>query len=145
VAGARKRKQEVPPAELRAERVLLLLAQLGQHLSAALEQVTDDVPSGNAPTIVLCQLDLEGPLRPGRLMEATGLTSGGVTKVLDRLEHKGLVRREYGVLEDDHRAVVVTLTEEGRAAVRAYARVTLDSLDEARVTVKEIDALLDGR
>jgi DNA-binding MarR family transcriptional regulator len=133
-------------AEVRAERVLLRFAELGQQLTAALHEATgDDLPPGNTPTLVLCLLDLEGPLRPGYLMDATGLSSGGVTKVLDRLEERGLVRREYGTLDEDHRAVVVTLTDAGRTAVRTFARVTLERFDDARVIVKEIDNLLEGR
>lgn len=39
-------------------------------------------------------LDLLGPVTPGRLAEYTGLTTGGVTVMLDRLEKAGLVQRE---------------------------------------------------
>src|SRR6476646_4089911 len=36
----------------------------------------------------------EGPVTPGRLAELTGLTTGAVTGVLDRLENAGFVARE---------------------------------------------------
>jgi len=39
-------------------------------------------------------LDLLGPVTPGKLAEYTGLTTGGVTVMLDRLEKADLVQRE---------------------------------------------------
>jgi DNA-binding MarR family transcriptional regulator len=39
-------------------------------------------------------LDLLGPVTPGRLAESTGLTTGGATVMLDRLERAGYVKRE---------------------------------------------------
>src|SRR5579863_3447446 len=39
-------------------------------------------------------LELLGPVTPGKLAEYTGLTTGGVTVMLDRLEKAGLVKRE---------------------------------------------------
>ena len=43
-------------------------------------------------------LILEGRVTAGRLAEVTGLTTGAITGVVDRLEEAGLVRRE----RDDH-------------------------------------------
>src|SRR5712672_4038437 len=43
-------------------------------------------------------LNLEGRVTAGRLAEVTGLTTGAITGVVDRLEKAGLVRRE----RDDH-------------------------------------------
>jgi DNA-binding MarR family transcriptional regulator len=42
----------------------------------------------------LTLLDLYGPLTPGRLATLTGLTTGSVTGVIDRLERSGFVSRE---------------------------------------------------
>ncbi|MBT9329813.1 MarR family winged helix-turn-helix transcriptional regulator [Paracidobacterium acidisoli] len=38
-------------------------------------------------------LELLGPLTPGTLAQCSGLTTGGVTVVLDRLEKSGYIRR----------------------------------------------------
>jgi DNA-binding MarR family transcriptional regulator len=43
---------------------------------------------------VLHILQLYGPATPGRLAAGTGLSSGGVTVALDRLEKGGFIRRE---------------------------------------------------
>jgi DNA-binding MarR family transcriptional regulator len=53
----------------------------------------------------LCLLLLHGPAPAGRLAELTGLTTGAVTGVIDRLEGGGFVRREVDVA--DRRKVIV--------------------------------------
>jgi DNA-binding MarR family transcriptional regulator len=50
-------------------------------------------------------LDLLGTSTPSRLAECTGLTTGGVTVMLDRLEKAGYIRREPN--PDDRRSVLV--------------------------------------
>lgn len=52
----------------------------------------------------------DGPVTPGLLAERTGLTSGAITAVLDRLEKAGFVRRDKDPA--DRRQVVVKLTPE---------------------------------
>src|SRR6201990_3095550 len=50
-------------------------------------------------------LNLEGRVTAGRLAEVTGLTTGAITGVVDRLEKAGFVRRERDA--DDRRKVLV--------------------------------------
>ena len=57
------------------------------------------------------------PMTAGALARASGLTTGAVTFVLDRLEDHELVRRRRG--PDDRRVVLVDLTPQG--AARAFA------------------------
>ncbi len=66
-----------------------------------------------------------GSTTAGRLSELTGLTTGAVTRVVDRLEQAGYVRR----IPDpaDRRRVVVEVVPEKIAAIE----MTLDRLDEA--------------
>lgn len=54
-------------------------------------------------------------LTPTELMRTALVTSGAITQRLDRLEDRGLITRERS--EADGRAVVVTLTPAGRAAL----------------------------
>jgi DNA-binding MarR family transcriptional regulator len=46
-----------------------------------------------------------GPITAGRLAEITGLTTGAVTGIVDRLERSGHVRRERGA--EDRRKVII--------------------------------------
>ncbi len=52
----------------------------------------------------------EGRMTPGRVAELTGLTTGAVTGVLDRLESAGFVRREKD--PDDRRQILVHVRHE---------------------------------
>ena len=73
-----------------------------------------DVPSFD----VLAALRRAGPpyqLTPTDLMRTALVTSGAITQRLDRLEERGLITR--GRSDSDGRAVVVTLTDAGRAAL----------------------------
>ena len=59
----------------------------------------------------LCLLLLHGPAPAGRLAELTGLTTGAVTGVIDRLEAGGFVRRE---LDPADRRRVIVVPDRGR-------------------------------
>jgi MarR family transcriptional regulator, organic hydroperoxide resistance regulator len=52
-------------------------------------------------------LELHGPSTPGRLRSWTGLSSGGVTVALDRLEKAGYIRREPNPA--DRRSLLIAL------------------------------------
>ena len=67
---------------------------------------------------LLAALRRAGPpyeLNPTNLMDATMLSSGGITKRLDRLAEAGFVERRPD--PDDRRATLVRLTRKGRAAI----------------------------
>lgn len=59
----------------------------------------------------------EGPMTAGKLAELTGLTTGAITGVVDRLERAGFVRREKSA--EDRRQVQIKLVEERRAEMDA--------------------------
>ena len=62
----------------------------------------------------------ETEITPTRLVELTGLTSGAITGVLDRLERRGIVRREPD--PDDRRRIVVRVDPDRAAEIaRLYA------------------------
>ena len=63
-------------------------------------------------------LNLEGRVTAGRLAEVTGLTTGAITGVVDRLEKAGLVRRERD--ESDRRKVFIATVPENIAKVGKF-------------------------
>ena len=81
--------------------------------SVVLSQIIAD-KVGLAPTDLECLGFLEdgGPMTAGRLAELTGLTSGAVTRMIDRLERVRFVRRRSD--PDARRKVLVELVP-GRA------------------------------
>ena len=103
---------------------------------------------------VLVQL-VEAPerrLRMTELAQRVLISRSGLTRLVDRLEREGLVRRE--ACDDDARGLFAVLTEDGfqrlrRASpthLRGVARYAMDRLDDAQVAaLTEICALLlDG-
>jgi DNA-binding MarR family transcriptional regulator len=67
--------------------------------------VAQRVGLGGSDSQFISLLNLNGPLTAGRLAELSGLTTGTVTGVIDRLERAGFVRRERDVA--DRRRVLV--------------------------------------
>ena len=123
--------------------LLLKLAEFGQVVSAALaEAARDEGLVSNANVVVLCRLELQGSLRPSDIMETTGLTSGGVTKLIDRLAAADLVERLEAPVPGDARGVMVALTDTGRERLGSMVRVLSERLGETEVLVKEINRLL---
>ncbi|MDE3229769.1 MAG: MarR family transcriptional regulator [Chloroflexota bacterium] len=76
---------------------------------------------------VIDLLESAGPLTAGRLADLTGLTTGAITGMLNRLEKSGLALRERD--PDDARRVIVRLAP-GQATLRDIS-ATLDSLGAA--------------
>jgi DNA-binding MarR family transcriptional regulator len=60
-------------------------------------------------------LNLEGRMTAGRLAELTGLTTGAITGVIDRLEKAGYVRRERD--DTDRRKVFIAVVPETAASI----------------------------
>ena len=63
------------------------------------------------------------------LAKETGLSSGAMTNRIDKLEVRGLVSRTAD--ESDRRAVIVSLTAEGRRTIDAAIQLRLDAADES--------------
>jgi len=63
-------------------------------------------------------LNLEGRVTAGRLAEVTGLTTGAITGVVDRLEKAGLVRRERD--EADRRKVFIATVPENVGQIARF-------------------------
>lgn len=92
-------------------------------------------------------LDWTGPITAGRLAELTGLTTGAITGIVDRLEGAGLVRRDKD--QSDRRKVILVQTgertDEGEGLyeglMRGYTRLVDDlSTADLEVVVRWMEA-----
>lgn len=63
-------------------------------------------------------LELLGPTTPGELARHTGLTTGGVTVMLDRLEKGGYIKREPN--PKDRRSLLIRVNPKKMEKVNAY-------------------------
>src|ERR1700761_4935884 len=63
-------------------------------------------------------LNLEGRVTAGRLAEVTGLTTGAITGVVDRLQEAGLVGRERD--DNDRRKVFIAAVPESVAKIGKF-------------------------
>src|SRR5437763_1733154 len=93
---------------------------------------------------VMINLGNAGRLRMTELANAVLLSSGGLTRLVGRLEDRGFVRREPDPA--DARSFLASLTDDGRAAL-AEARVTHDAVIEellgSRLSDADIRALAE--
>lgn len=135
---------ETPEAQqrLQARRLLLLFAQLGAVVSAALKERVERGLVSNVEVLVITELDIRESLRPADLQALTGMTSGGVTKLLDRLEEAGVISRAYGQVQGDRRGVRVELTADGRAVASQLVAGLISQMDAIRTAVDEIQEVV---
>jgi DNA-binding MarR family transcriptional regulator len=114
-----------------------ILATVSQEVERELE------PSGltNAQWVPLLKLYMGTASTVAELARECMLDTGGMTRLLDRLEAKGLVRRVRS--SEDRRVVNLELTDEGRAAAKEIP-VTLCNVQNAHMrgfTVEEWQTL----
>jgi DNA-binding MarR family transcriptional regulator len=72
-------------------------------------------------------LDRGGPLSAGHLAAATGLTTGAVTALIDRLERAGYARRTRDTV--DRRRVLVEITPEVRRLAQGIYGPLMDAYE----------------
>jgi len=82
------------------------------------QTVADVVGISGSDADCLDFLNLEGRVTAGRLAEVTGLTTGAITGVVDRLEKAGFVRRERD--EADRRKVFIVTVPENTAKIARF-------------------------
>ena len=123
------------------------ILQLARELRTAMDQRFEPLGITSQQAGVLIHV-ITGVTSPRRLSELLGTDSAGTTRLLDRLEAKGLVER--GRDAGDRRAISVALTEAGRALVpklpplfEDVAGDLLTSLDPQRVAA-DIETMLSN-
>ena len=121
-AMATKPTRFYDPANYRPEE------SVGFMMRRILNMVGDEVdhqlePRGltNAQWVPLLKLHMGHASTAAELSRACGLDGGATTRMLDRLETKGLVRRVRS--SEDRRVVKLELTDDGRAAAKTIPAV----------------------
>jgi DNA-binding MarR family transcriptional regulator len=113
-------RTERPDLDTEPLQVLSRVSRLARHLDRARQAAYAAHGLQTWEFDVLSALRRQGPpyqLSPGALLRATLVTSGTMTNRIDRLAAAGLVSRHPAPL--DKRGVLVTLTEQGKAAADA--------------------------
>src|SRR5438874_12843180 len=82
------------------------------------QTVADSAGISSSDLECLDFLNLEGRVTAGRLAEVTGMTTGAITGVVDRLEKAGLVRRERDPA--DRRKVFIAIVPENVAKIGRF-------------------------
>jgi DNA-binding MarR family transcriptional regulator len=123
---------------------LFVAFRTGSAQSVMLSQAAAD-RLGMASSDIECYdlLSLHGPMTAGRLAELTGLTTGAITGVIDRLERASYARRERDP-NDRRRVIVQPLMERHAEAAPIFgpmAEATAALL--ARYSDDELALILD--
>lgn len=98
-----------------AQRITRELRLLAIHTVVYSQQASSALGLSSTESEVLNLLGLEGSRTAGAIAGATGLSSGTITGVLDRLEERGYVRRERH--HTDRRKVVIAADPDALARV----------------------------
>jgi len=97
-------RQQTEFAIMMTVRRLITSAILFNH------KVAEQVGLGSSDSQFISLLQFHGPLTPGQLATLSGLRTGTVTGVIDRLEQAGYTRRDRA--PDDRRKVIVSLNDD---------------------------------
>jgi DNA-binding MarR family transcriptional regulator len=97
----------LPAPVTAADRVVLEIRKFIASVIFFNTQAAEKVGLSLTDMQMIHMLQLNGPATPGRLATWTGLSSGGVTVALDRLQKAGYIRREPNPA--DRRSLIVTL------------------------------------
>lgn len=132
----------VPAPVTTADKVLL---EIRKFIAAAIffnSKAAEEAGLSLTDMQMLHVLQLYGPATPGRLAAWTGLSSGGVTVALDRLEKAGCIRREPNPA--DRRSLLVTLAPvRMRKTAGIYAKVERETRERvAALPERDLDAVI---
>ncbi|HEY2702604.1 MAG TPA: MarR family transcriptional regulator [Candidatus Dormibacteraeota bacterium] len=120
--------------------------QLAGELALLNQGISDRLGINGTDLQCLSVLGTAGPIAAGQLAERTGLTTGAVTGVIDRLEKAGLVRRERDSV--DRRKVIVQPLSDEELRTRApeldavFRSILAGAESEATYTDEQLDLIV---
>lgn len=110
--------QELEPTELQ-EQFTLRMRGLGTRTVLYQQNVATSLGLYNNDFISIDILRERGPITAGELSKLTGLTTGSVTALIDRLEKNGYVRRQNDP-NDRRKVIIVPLYENKEEVSHTY-------------------------
>jgi DNA-binding MarR family transcriptional regulator len=117
------------------EQILVSLRRIIRAIDLHSRQLAQTHGLTGPQLVLLKEIDRFPALSTGELAQRVSLGQGTVSMILERLERKGLIRRERS--EADRRRVINSATAEGTALVRKVPSVLQDRF------VSELDKLAD--
>jgi DNA-binding MarR family transcriptional regulator len=124
-------RRERPDIDVSSIGVLTPALLIGRYLSRARERALRELGTDTPTLEVLATLRRAGApyrLRTSEIESATSVTAGAVSQRLDRLEDRGLVRRERD--REDKRVIHVALTKKGRELIDAVVAGLMERENE---------------
>ena len=123
-----------------------LLREMRQYLAEAIlfnQQAADRLEINATDYQFLNLIDLFGPATPGDLARLTGLSTGGVTVVLDRLEKAHYLERERN--PRDRRSVIVRFAAAPKKRIAAIYKPILARVNKvfAAYDDKQLEVIND--
>jgi len=100
-------------------------AELVRELDAELAR-EHDLPLSSYEVLLYLNDSAEGRMRMSELADSVLLSRSGLTRLVDRLERQGLLRRER--CESDARGLFAEITPEGRELFAAARKTHLDGV-----------------
>jgi DNA-binding MarR family transcriptional regulator len=128
-------KQQDQPTDLQ-ENLTLRMRRLGTRTVLYQQQVASSLGLYNNDFISIDILHEKGPITAGELSKLTGLTTGSVTALIDRLEKSGYVRRENDP-KDRRKVIIVPLYEDKEEVSETYLKLYASMMDLASSYTEE--------
>lgn len=134
---------QAPAPVTTADRVVL---EIRKFIAAAIffnSKAAEDAGLSLTDMQMIHVLQLYGPATPSRLAEWTGLTSGGVTVALDRLEKAGCIRREPNPADRRSLLVMLAPAKMRKKTSSLYAEVERETRERlAQLSEKELEVVV---
>ncbi len=113
------------------ESIGFLVHQVKLRLTQAIDEKISDLDITAAQWVVLKQIALRNGETATALCKCSGCDTGSMTRMLDRLEEKHLIRRERSTT--DRRVVLLHVTENGQALLPQVVPLIVEALNYALV------------
>ena len=117
------------------------ISRIALHIARHQEEVFGRFGLNRGDVGVLSALRFARPsnqLSPTQLFKGLMMSSAGITSRLDRLEKRGLVRRERH--PNDRRGVLVELSDEGRRVLDEAVKANTEAEREMIATLDQVEA-----